>query len=246
MKLIRWGEDKRSFFVESNIEKMLLDTGATTSQITLNEKTNTFNVLSEDISHGAFGSKLQKKVEIPELIVGTHRVENIPATLDDVHGIIGMDFLKGTCIHLDLANDEFTFGEHFTDGMDLFLGEKGHIYMQCNLGDVVLWALFDTGASGTVVNQAFIDEHPEFFVKQGMDNAKDWTGAEQAAQLIRIRNMSIASNLFDEHEAGVLDLSNAKQYLEKPIDIILGATTMELAIWDFDFTNKKWKLKLNS
>lgn len=246
MKLMRWGEDKRSFFLESNIESMLLDTGATTSQITLNEKTSRFKVLSEDISHGAFGSKLQKKVEIPELIVGNHRVENIPATLDDVHGIIGMDFLKDTCIHLDLSNAEFAFGEHFTDGMDLLLSEKGHIYMQCNLGDLVLWALFDTGASGTIINQALIDEHPEFFMRQGMDKGRDWTGAEQEAQLIRINNMSIASYLFDEHEAGVLDLSNARQYLEKPIDIILGATTMELAVWDFDLLNKKWKVILNS
>jgi hypothetical protein len=79
----------------------------------------------------------------------------------------------------------------------------------------------------------------------GTDQGKDWTGAEREARLVRVKRLSIASVPFGEHDAGILDLSAIKQYLDKPADMILGATTIELAVWDFDLLNKKWKFELN-
>lgn len=242
MKLVRWEKDNMSFFIKSNIELMLLDTGATKSQITSQLGTTPYKILYEDIAHGAFGEKKQKTVELPELIIGDHLVENLPVSVNDSHGIVGMDFFKNTCIHLDFSNDEFSFIDHFDNGNDLFMGESGHFYVMCNFGKINVWALFDTGASATVVNQSFADEHPELFDIISMDTGMDWTGTEHEAQIVSVKNLSLDSICFEEHEAGILDLSNAKKYLEKPIELIIGATTIELAKWDFDFLNRRWKV----
>ena len=99
------------------------------------------------------------------------------------------------------------------------MGESGHFYVMCNFGKINVWALFDTGASATVVNQSFADEHPELFDIISMDTGMDWTGTEHEAQIVSVKNLSLDSICFEEHEAGILDLSNAKKYLESSIKI---------------------------
>lgn len=57
-----------------------------------------------------------------------------------------------------------------------------------------------------------------------------------------MESIEIGGQLFPEQMVAVMDLSHFNEYMEQPIDLILGYNTICKANWIFDFPNNKWAI----
>jgi hypothetical protein len=130
--------------------------------------------------------------------------------------------------------------------LPLLLGPKSHPYVSVFLEETQAYAVWDTGASITVVDQAFIDKNPKFFQKMGVSTGTDATGTSQDTPSYLMDACIIGSNKFPATEVVGVDLSHINSSTEIPMTMILGFTTLQYANWLFNFPEKYWAItKIN-
>jgi hypothetical protein len=153
--------------------------------------------------------------------------------------LVGMDLLKGLRCHFLFeeqrvvvdADDASESGYAFEP---LVLGPKFHPYLDVQFGDVHAQAVWDTGASLTVVDVNFIHRQPAFFEEVGHSTGTDAAGTQMETPMFVMSAAVIGRHTFPPHRVAGVDLSNM------PMDLILGYSTWSKANWLFDFPGKKW------
>jgi hypothetical protein len=155
--------------------------------------------------------------------------------------------------HGDLVGQDvlsrFRCGYRLADGLLLLdpdlPGDSSAIYLDhtMHVSLDVAWedgptasAAFDTGASITVVDQAFADRHPELFRPAGTSAGSDATGATAETPMAVMRGPEILGVSFGDAAVAIVDLSGANSTLRRPMDLILGWTVTSQAAWIIDHT----------
>jgi hypothetical protein len=102
-------------------------------------------------------------------------------------------------------------------------------------------ALWDTGASFTSVDQAFITAHPENF-KPTNKYAKGFDGAGKPMllQIFRAKQISIGDRTFDDIRVVAADLSVLRENWSKDIHAVVGFNLIRKGDWFFDTRNRLW------
>jgi hypothetical protein len=225
-----------------------LDTGAARTQIVADgDVTEPVSGLSET-SAGAFGQRASKQIvtmsdlTVGDLAIGELDVVRVP-TDSGQQNLLGMDVLGRFCCHFRFDTEMLELAESPTAeaDLDLTVDDRGHAYVELAWGSVTASACWDSGAGITVVDRAFLDEHPELFVAAGSSSGTDSTGASFSTPTFTLAGPAIAGVPFPSARVAVVDLGPVNKDLEFPMDVILGAPTIRRANWLFDFPARRWR-----
>lgn len=116
------------------------------------------------------------------------------------------------------------------------LDERRHIYMDASwdADDAVASAVFDTGASVTVVDQRFARIHRALFTPEGTSAGMDATGRTVSTPMAVMRGPRILGAQLADGLVALVDLSGANSTVDLPMDLILGWTVLSQAHWYID------------
>lgn len=224
-----------------------LDTGAVRTQVLAEDELAELTPVHSAPSAGAFGQHASRQVvTIRDLAVGDLLIPELDVTRVPVGSgqqyLLGMDVLGAYCCHFQFDTGLLELGGSPAAGadLDLTVDDRGHAYVELAWGDVTASACWDCGGGITVVDKAFRDSHPDLFVAAGSSSGTDSTGQSFSTPTFRLAGPAIAGVPFPSPRVAVLDLSPVNRDLEFPMDVILGAPTIRVANWLFDFPARHW------
>lgn len=236
--------------LESHEYRFLLDTGAARTSVQYDGYTATFALVSQHESSGVFASGSYDVITVPHIRLGPiarseFTLVRVRESAPDRRNLIGMDILKDFRLHFLFDENrvvvesedapETTHPLH-----DLFLDAANHPYIPVQFGPESANAVWDTGSGITVVDTNFIQRRPELFQEAGQSKGTDSTGTEMQTPMLIMAASSIGGHAFPAQKVARVDLSRVNATIEKPMNMILGYSTMRQANWVFDFPHKRW------
>jgi hypothetical protein len=237
-------------FVGGKLYRFLLDTGAARTAVISDDYTATFASAEKNESSGTFARSAEDLITIPHLEVGPisrQNVQIVRAAAQHPHprNLIGMDLLKDFCCHFCFNENRVSINppESITNTStlhDLHLDSRFHPYVEVYFGSVLANAVWDTGASITVVDTTFIDNHLSVFEQVGSSTGTDSTGSQMETPMFLMAECVIGNHRFPPQRVAAVDLSHVNATLELPMDLIVGYNIISKANWLFDFLRKKW------
>ena len=239
--------DEALYFVNGYIGgrpyKFLLDTGAARSAIIQDEFSAQYESTGKSDGSGVFMPSDDDLITVPAIQIGSLVQENlvvgrVNAAANDTN-IIGMDFLQHYRCEFHFDQNKLLIDESDStpeDVLSLQTSAKFHPYVDVHFEQGDALAVWDTGASITVVDSTFIKEYPNLFTADGAEKGTDATGATFETPMYKMQPCSIGGRSFPGVRVASVDLShmNAKMMM------ILGYNILSRANWLFDFPDKKW------
>ena len=107
-------------------------------------------------------------------------------------------------------------------------------------GDVEATALFDTGASVTVVDAAFAAEHPELLDPLPLSTGIDAAGNRGERRMARMAACEVGGRRFDASLAVVVPVRGIQGAADPDFDLILGVPLIRQADWIIDLARGVW------
>jgi hypothetical protein len=220
----------------------LLDSGASRTQLLERPGLSTSDG-PHRLSVGAFGAQTAPvryavvSCRIGGLDVGAVEVSVVPSGHPGAENLVGQDILG-----------QFRCGYRLSDALLILdcdppnetraisLDERRHVYLDLSWvrHEAVASAVFDTGASVTVVDQAFARRHPDLFTPEDIRTGTDATGMSAKTPMATMRGPQILGEHFADALVAIVDLSGANSTLQRSIDVILGWTAISQADWFVD------------
>jgi hypothetical protein len=232
--------------------RFLLDTGAASSCIQLDDYTALFSAVGEHRSAGVFADSHDDLITVPSLTLGPISKRDFPlarvAGKDPaISNLIGMDLLKDFRCHFFFdenrvavnAGDDLPAGIAF---QTLWMDRRFHPYVDVQCGTFTAQAVWDTGASLTIVDMSLVNRHPAFFQAAGRSSGTDSSGATVETPMFIMAATTLGGHTFPPHRVAGVDLSYMNASIEIPMDLILGYSTLRKANWVFDFPRKQWAI----
>jgi gag-polyprotein putative aspartyl protease len=229
--------------------RFILDTGAARTHVVADDFTATLPMHGKHSSSGVFAAGSSLLVTLPELVVGPVVVLRVDAVLVDAtqpgaQNLLGMDVLKGHCCHFRFDSETLVLDAALdVDGMrPLHMDDGSHPYVEVSWPDVTAQCVWDSGAGITIVDHTFWQRHPNLFEAAGTSVGTDATGTQSETPTFVMAEAEIGGEHFARHRVAVVDLSRANATLDRPMDLILGYTTLRQADWLFDFPARRWAI----
>ena len=242
-----------SVFVEGRLNgkpyRFLLDTGAARSSVILNEDTVVLPAVGTHVSSGVFATSNDDLVRVERLEIGSIVQHDVTVTRSPAapgtRDLIGMDILRQFCCHFQFDRDRLVIDVDCLDELPfqpLFMDSHFHSYVDVLFQGGQGSAVWDTGASLTVVDLNFIQQHPGYFAPAGHSVGTDATGSQVETPMFVMASARIGGHVFPSHRVAAVDLSPVNTRIERPMDLILGYMTLRKANWLFDFPRKRWTI----
>ena len=238
-------------FIRRDKYRFLLDTGAGRTFLKWSRRNSHFSKEGDFQTSGIFRGHNHDLISIPSLKLGPMKWENIRVARskkggEEGHDLIGMDLLKQHCLH-------FKFHKRWVDVLgskhkspkpvlSLKTDKAWHPYIEVVMGSNTGQAVWDTGASITVVDKAFIAANSGHFSQIGTSKGTDASGKTLETPLMVMKAFKIADHSFPTQRVASVDLSFANKGTEQRMDMILGYNTMHHADWLFDFPSRQWAI----
>jgi len=229
---------------------MRLDTGASTSRLTLAPWNRDWPVTARSASLGASGAAAScEDVEAKNVaLVATQgnavargRYEVTRCAASDGGDLLGLDFFKGARLTLDIAHRQMTvFGEPAKHPKPLRrLGpDQSLAGIDVKLGGAPVVGLFDTGAELCAIDRTFVQKHKKLFtaVKE-KGAARDAGGKDIAAQKVTIRKLDLGDGLVLKDVLALsYDFGALRAALGKDAPLVLGYNALTKVRWSLDLT----------
>lgn len=227
--------------------RFVLDTGAARTHIIRDDHTATLTQRPGAASSGVFAAHELASVTLQDVQIGPVHRTAVEAVLlspgaGDARNLLGMDVLRDyRCEFRFTAHQVLLGASGPIDGLHpLHLDAAAHPYLQAEWGNTQASCVWDSGASMTVVDERFRLSHPDLFTPAGSSTGTDATGARVTAATYLMAPMRIGTHQFPAHRVAAVDLSTPNATLARPMDLILGWTTLGQADWVFDFPAQRW------
>jgi predicted aspartyl protease len=231
--------------------RFLLDTGAGRSSVITDAFTAAFASDGVHESSGAFAAIHDDLITVPRLDVGpitrqAFTLARSPAG-PGPKTLIGMDLLKDFRCHFRFEVDQLVVnGDHVPaedgDLLPLTLDQKQHPYVAVQFGAVQAQAVWDTGASITVVDSNFVARHPALFTPAGQSTGIDASGTTLETPMYVMAAATMGGHTFPPVRVAAVDLGPVNARIEMPMDLILGYSSLRHADWLFDFPGRQWAI----
>ena len=233
LKIVPDGEDPRqaSVFVELHVDgqpvEALLDSGAARSAIL--ERPELTPWVVHDPSTSVFGVHADQQhahvaVRFADQDLGSIDVEVVPSDHGPHGALVGQDVLSRFRCEYRLSDAVLILDGNLPQpAHPIHVGPRRHVYLPAT------WptgenadAVFDTGASVTVVDQRFATQHPSLFTYEGMSEGTDSTGTVLQTPMVHMSAVHLLGAEFGPSLAAVVDLSAANAIIDRRMDLILG------------------------
>jgi hypothetical protein len=186
------------------------------------------------------------RVVVPSIALGPLDVRDLVVDLapegSDAPTILGLDVLRGHRLELRLADVMLGIDTGATvDGeRPLRLSSRSHPHVVVGWGDIEATALFDTGASVTVVDAAFAAEHPELLEPLPPSTGTDAAGNRAETPMARIAACEVGGRRFDASLAVIVPIRGIQRAGDPDFDLILGVPVIGRADWIIDLARGVW------
>jgi hypothetical protein len=230
--------------------RLILDTGGGRSTLPLDDLTSTFARvdLDDEPGRGALGPRSAdaQRAVAPSIGLGQLQVRNLVVDLapdgSDAPPILGLDVLRGHRLELRLADVMLGIDTDAPADMErpLPLSSRSHPHVAVAWGDVEATALFDTGASVTVVDAGFAAEHPELLEPLPPSTGIDATGIRAEMPMARLAACEIGGRRFDASLAVILPIRGIQLAGDPDFDLALGVPVIRQADWIIDLARGVW------
>ncbi|MGH3440030.1 MAG: hypothetical protein ACRDRN_26745 [Sciscionella sp.] len=232
-----------------------MDTGAARSQIVDDGTVPGLTAHSTGTSTGALGTRTATLATLGELSLGPVRASNLDVWLQpgpagpSARHLLGMDLLIRACCRFSFSHNELGLDRSPAAAarLPLTLVPSGHSYLVATWRPaagqpVAANALWDTGASITVVDEAFFNVHRDLFRDPASSIGTDATGTSSTTSTYTIAGPTIGGHRFAPHRVAIVDLSSANAQLTQPMDLIAGYPLLSQADWIFDYPARRWAI----
>lgn len=241
-------------YVEGKIEgkpcKFLFDTACAKTTLSFDSFSSQFETIGSQESSGIFGRTEYDLISVDWIDIHGAIIKNNMELARAKKGgldrnLLGMDLLKDQRL-------AFSFNEELVEvnpqqdksikSHDLILDNKfiPHINLVYDSKNYV--ATWDTGASITLVDTNFIDDHPTMFKPIGAEVGTDSTNAKEETPLYIMEPIIIGNKKFPRHKVASVPLTNVQSASGMSMNFILGFSTLRNAKWLFDFPQRKWSI----
>jgi len=230
--------------------RLMLDTGGARSTLPLDDLTATFARVDVDDEpgRGALGPRSADmgRVVVPSMTLGPLTVRDLVADLasagSDAPTILGLDVLRGHRLELRFADRMLGID---TDApvdaeRSLPLSSRSHPHLVVGWGDVEAPALFDTGASVSVLDAAFAAEHPELLEPLPPSTGTDAAGNRAETPMARMAACEVGGRRFDASLAVILPIRGIGRAGDPEFDLVLGVPVIRQADWIIDLARGVW------
>lgn len=252
MLTIRWrlvpdddAPDTGSILVEATVDDrpycLRLDSAAQRTELVTDDYLASLPTRGEHSSGGASGQReISDVVPIPGLSAGDLTTGPVPVVrakpFPGRQHLLGLDLLNPHCCEFSFSSAELRLSDSPDSRacLDLHRSGSGHIYLDLVWGAATATAVWDCGASITVVDAEFASAHPYLFTPVGETLGTDVTGATVNTPLVTMDGPVIAGVQFAPSTAAVLDLSAMNQGLDVRTSVIAGVPLLRQADWLFD------------
>jgi hypothetical protein len=232
--------------------RFLLDSGAAKSALIFDAYTGAFQAQGQHGSSGVFARHSEDLITVPTIKVGSISRTNFTLVRmakergADAKSLIGMDFLQDLRCHFFFNESRVSVDEDagaaVGDMHELITDSKYHPHVDVHFGAARANAVWDTGASMTIVDLETIKQYPSFFEPVGQSTGTDSTGHSMETPTFILSNVQIGDHVFPPHAVAGVDLSHVNSTVEIPMHLILGYSTLSHANWLFDFPRKQWAI----
>jgi hypothetical protein len=214
----------------------LLVQGSATQDSAAQAAVGAFGVPNQSIGRSVVSCRLAG------IDVGDIDVHVVAGDLPAQFNLIGQDVLgRFRCLY-QLADAVMTLDpEPPAHTHPIHLGTNRHVYLDATWddGSAAASAVFDTGASVSVVDERFVGLHHELFTPLGTSAGVDVTGQSAQLQMAIMRAPCILGEQLAEALVAIIDLSAANRTLDRPMDLILGWTLLRQADWYIDHPGRR-------
>ena len=228
------------------LRRFILDTGAARTNLVATDNLTLEPCGVESGSGGVFEAVDHQLASVRDLRIGPIAVDELTVSItpdgEAGHDLLGMDVLGDFCWRLSLADAKLTLEPDLTDSTahDLYVDPRGHPCLDLVWDEVTAGACWDTGAGITVVDAGFAERHPHLFTHESSSWGTDSTGATRQTPTYLMQGPTIGGHRFRSHRIAVVDLSTVNATIARPMDLILGFTTLSQAEWVMDFPLRRW------
>ena len=242
------------FFVDCVVDGVLelcqLDTGSYGVGLRPRPEFEAYPALRIGGVMGAGGAVLPtREVRLGSLAFGQFKLQDVPAAIADSpfdHSIIGLEYFQRLgAFTFDFRRNQLRRGWPASSrACDVpFELSTGLIRIPVELPGRRTKAAWDTGASHTVGDAAFIEAHPEVFrFVRELPPGTDATSTGLPVSLYVARAMTFCGREFRDVEVVAVDMSRSKAVVPDLPDLTLGANLMAANSWSFDFKDMSWSL----
>lgn len=218
--------------------RALLDTGSARTTLTPPDAA-AVQILDGD-GTGAFGISGERRVWRTSVGIGERELGPIEVDtyeVGDGRNLLGQDILCQFRCEYRLTERLLRLdGPELSDGAPIFIGEGRHAYLDVSWPQHAVSAsgVFDTGASITVIDAAFVEAHAALVTPAGTSLGTDGSGTTMETPMVTLAGPTILGRWFTETIGAVVDLSGANRTVERPMDLILGWPILRQANWAID------------
>ncbi len=230
--------------------RFLFDTGAAKTSVHTDDYLAGFAAIDTHRSSGVFAPSSEDLITVPSITVGAISKRDFTLVRSSAQSgrpisLIGMDLLKDYRLHFVFDQKRVLVDEDVQPDyplQTLTMDQRFHPYVEVQFDGAAGQAVWDTGASITIVDLTFAQNHPALFEEIGQSMGTDSTGAQMQTPLVRVAVSQIGGCEFAAHKAAVVDLSAANAALAIPMNLIIGYPLYHQANWYFDFPHRKWAI----
>jgi predicted aspartyl protease len=233
--------------IDARPYRFMLDTGAGRTHVVADDYTRSLAAVGRHTASGVFSPIDDEVVRLGEVAVGPLQRGPLDASRGgddrpDGHNLLGMDVLRHYRCLFRFAHQRLEVDptQEPAVTLPLHLDDAGHPYVEVGFPGVDAHAVWDTGAGVTVVDAGFLARHRELFHERAPTRGSDATGTEQQTPMHEVVESVIGGVRFAPHTVAAVDLAAVNATLERPMDVILGWTTLRQADWFFDFPGRRW------
>ena len=228
----------------------MLDTGGARTTLALDDLTATFARVDVDdeLGRGALGPAWADtgRAVVPSIALGPLEVRDLVVDLapdgSEAPMTLGLDLLRGHRLELRLA--DLLLGIDTDAPVDaeraLPLSSRSHPHVVVDWGDVEATALFDTGASVTVLDAAFGAEHPQLLEPLPPSTGTDAAGNRAETPMARMAACEVGGRRFHPSLATVVPIRGIQRAGDPGFDLVLGVPVIRQADWIIDLARGVW------
>jgi hypothetical protein len=233
------------------IGAMRLDTGASTTRITLAPWNKALPSLGQSDSTGASGETTRcDDVEAKNVAIKAEQGNDIAraryviarCAAGDGDDLLGLDFFKGARFTLDIERQKMVFfGEALAAGrarpFHLLGPDRRLVGIDLRAGDATAIGLFDTGAEITAVDQQFVQKHKNLFkLVKTKGKASEAGGKRFSPKIYKIKELDLGEGrILRSLYVLAYDFSVLREALGREAPFILGCNLISQFTWELDF-----------
>lgn len=231
--------------------RFLLDTGCAKTTLTRDRLTKDLPAVGKRESSGTFGRAEYDLVELTSLSVGPMSrekwiVSRAPKGGTDRH-LFGMDVMRDHCINFVFDKKEIQVISENDVRREIadqkLIMERDLIpYIPVELGGRSGNAIWDSGASITLVGIDFVQQNPNMFISMGNEIGTDSTNTQRETPIFMMSGLVIEGKEFQPLKVAAVDFSISQDKIENPLNVVLGYSTIRQANWLFDFPKRRWAI----